>query len=308
MENSENKKINKGQLILIVFLSFIIICLSAAFYFKNHRPYVWTNDALVDAFTVDISPDILARIVSLDVDEGDVVKKGQPISYLLDDILIAQKNESEANILKLKQEIKVEEALLEKIKNDYIRAEQGIIDQVITFQEYDHRQKDYFAQVAKTDYAKANLEYAEKMLKVIEAKLDHTIVLAPIDGVVAKRWVYTGDVMNPGQTMFTLNDLNRLWVVANLEEKKLRHVKIGSEVDVLIDAYPGYVFKGKVFVIQGGAASQFALIPQDNATGNYTKVEQRIPIKISFDKPSNFPINTPLYLFPGMSVEVKIYH
>lgn len=308
MENIEEKKSNRLQIGLIAFLSLVIICLLSAFYLKNYRAHVWTNDAVVDAFTVDISPDILARIVTLDVDEGDVVQKGQPISYLLDDILVAQRHESEANIIKLRQELRVEEALLEKIKNDYIRAEQGIQDQVITFQEFDHRQKDYLAQSAKVDYAKANLEYAEKMLKVIEARLDHTIILAPIDGVVAKRWVYTGDVMNPGQTMFTLNDLSRLWVVANLEEKKLRHVKIGSEVDIHVDAYPGMTFKGKVFVIQGGAASQFALIPQNNATGNYTKVEQRIPIKISIEKPSDFPSNLPCYLFPGMSVEVKIYH
>ncbi len=298
---------NRMQTALISVLTLIIIGLSAGYYFKDYKTHVWTNDAVIDSFSVDISPDILARIISLDVDEGDVVTEGQQIALLLNDILTAQKNESEANILKLKQSIRVEEALLERIRNDYIRAEQGVQDEVITLQEFDHRQKDFAAQSAKLDYAKANLVHAEKMLKVIKAELDHTVIVAPINGVVAKRWVYTGDVMNPGQTMFTLNDLSRIWVVAKLEEKKLRHVKIGSLVDIHVDAYPGYVFKGHVFVIQGGAASQFALIPQDNATGNYTKVEQRIPIKITIEKPDNFPKDQPCYLFPGMSVEVKIY-
>jgi membrane fusion protein (multidrug efflux system) len=307
MTKDETKKTSLWQWIVIGSLSVLLIGLGSIFAMKSIRFYVWTNDAVIDGFTVDISPDILARIVHLDVDEGDRVKKGQTIAILLDDILLAQKKESEANILKLEQALKVEEALLEKIRNDYIRAEQGVQDEVITFQDFDHRQKDFSAQSAKVDYAKANLVHAKKMLEVIEAHLDHTVIVAPIDGVVAKRWVWTGDVMNPGQTMYTLNDLNNLWVSAKLEEKKVRHVKLGSEVAIHIDAYPGYVFKGKVFTIQGGAASQFALIPQDNATGNYTKVEQRIPLKISIEKPDNFPKDTPLYLFPGMSVEVKIY-
>ncbi len=305
-EEAIKKKWDRSPLVITI-LSVLILGLATLYFFKEYRSYVWTNDAVIDSFTVEISPDILARIVKLDVDEGSFVKKGEQIAILLDDILMAQKEESEANIEKLKQELKVEQALFEKIRNDYIRAEQGVIDEVITFQEYDHRQKDAAAQAAKVAFAEANLVHAEKMLEVIRAKLDHTIVVAPIDGVIAKRWVYTGDVMNPGQTMFTLNHLDNLWVLAKLEEKKLRHVKIGSEVEIHIDAYPGYRFKGKVFVIQGGAASQFSLFPQDNATGNYTKVAQRIPIKITLEKPDDFPPNQPLYLFPGMSVEVKIF-
>jgi membrane fusion protein (multidrug efflux system) len=301
------KKSNKIQFILILFLSLIIVLLGGLYFFKDYRSSVWTNDAKIDSFTVDISPDILARIVTLDVDEGDIVQKGQQISTLLNDILLARKQESEANIVKLNQEVRVQEAFLEKIRNDYIRAEVGIQDEVITYQDFDHRQKDFEAQTAKLDFARANLVHAEKMLKVIKAELDHTIVVAPIDGVIAKRWVYKGDVMSPGQTMFTMNDLSRIWVVANLEERKLRHIGIGSEVDIHVDAYPGYVFKGRVFVIQGGAASQFSLIPQDNATGNYTKVEQRIPVKISIEKPENFPKDQPCYLLPGMSCEVKIF-
>jgi membrane fusion protein (multidrug efflux system) len=221
--------------------------------------------------------------------------------------LLAQRQESEANIAKLFEALKVEEAIFEKVKNDYIRAERGVQDQVITFQEFDHRQKDFEAQMATVEFARANLLHAQKMLGVIHAELDHTVIVAPIDGVVAKRWVYTGDVMNPGQTMFTLNDLKNVWVLARLEEKKIRNVKIGDSVEIHVDAYPGYTFHGKVFVIKGSAASKFSLIPQDNATGNYTKVEQRIPIKITIEKPRDFPTHNPCYLLPGMSVEVKIF-
>ena len=89
--------------------------------------------------------------------------------------------------------------------------------------------------------------------------------------------------------------------------EKIQNVKIGDSVEIHVDAYPGYIFQGKVFVIKGSAASKFSLIPQDNATGNYTKVEQRIPIKITIEKPRDFPTHKPCYLLPGMSVEVKIF-
>lgn len=304
----ENKlNTQKLQIGVITVLSLVLVGMLTVFYLKGYRSHVWTNDAIIDSFTVDISPDILARIVELDVDEGDVVAEGQQIAILLNDILTAQKLESEANIQRLMQSIRVEEALLEKLKNDYIRAEVGIQDEVITLQEFDHRQKDFAAQAAKFEYAKADLKHAQEMLNVINAQLDHTIITSPMNGVIAKRWVYTGDVLNPGQTMFTLNDLDRVWVLARLEEKKLRKIRLGSSVDIHVDAYPDYTFKGKVYVIQGGAASQFSLIPQENATGNYTKVEQRIPVKITIEKPKNSQLDKPFYLLPGMSCEVKIF-
>ncbi len=307
MSNEEKGKSSKFQNAVIIGLSVVIVVMVSGFYLKNGVPSVYTNDAVIDAFSVDVSPDILARIISLEVDEGDILSKGQLISVLQNDILLAQRQESEANIAKLFEALKVEEAIFEKVKNDYIRAERGVQDQVITFQEFDHRQKDFEAQMATVEFARANLLHAQKMLGVIHAELDHTVIVAPIDGVVAKRWVYTGDVMNPGQTMFTLNDLKNVWVLARLEEKKIRNVKIGDSVEIHVDAYPGYTFHGKVFVIKGSAASKFSLIPQDNATGNYTKVEQRIPIKITIEKPRDFPTHNPCYLLPGMSVEVKIF-
>ena len=98
-------------------------------------------------------------------------------------------------------------------------------------------------------------------------------------------------------------DRERVWVQANLSEKKIKKVKIGDLVEISVDAYPGKTFYGTVFTIKSAAASQFSVIPQNNATGNYTKVAQRIPIKITLD--TSFS-EQGLYLFPGMNVEVKI--
>jgi membrane fusion protein (multidrug efflux system) len=284
----------------------LLIALGVGSYLFITSHYAYTRDAQIEGFSVNLSPDILARIIALNVDEGDFVEEGQLIAQLQDDILLSQKQESEANIIRSEERLKFARAHFEKVRNDYGRAEQGIMDQIISAQDFDHRQKDYEMAKADLDYALADLEYSMKQLEVINTRLSHTVVVAPMNGMIAKRWVLTGDVMNPGQTMFTMFDLKDVWVLARLEEKKIAKVRIGDPVDIYVDAYPGYTFKGKVFVIKAAAASNFSLIPQDNATGNYTKVEQRIPIKITIERPENFPQDQPLYLLPGMNVEVKI--
>lgn len=288
----------------LVILAMIGIPLTYLLYRENN--YVWTNDAEIEGFSVDLSPDILARIITLEVDEGDFVSKGQLIAQLDDSILMSQKIEAEANIIQQETEIAYQVAHLEKVRNDFIRAEKGIMEKIISGQEYDHHEKNFKMAEASLNRAESALQLAKTELGVIDAHLLHTLVFAPRSGYIAKRWVLAGDVMNPGQTMFTLYDLENIWVLARLDEKKLQHVRVGDTVDISIDAYPDYTFHGKVFVIKGAAASQFSLLPQNNATGNYTKVSQRIPVKITIERPPNFPKEQPLYLLPGMSAEVNI--
>ena len=270
-------------------------------WYKFFRPYVRTNDALIDGFKVAVGSDITARIIKLYVDEGDYVKAGDLIADLDASIPDSQKIEAEAKIVALKASVELEFFHFEKVKNDYERALKGFCEGVTSAQQLDHAQKNFAIARSKLDMAKAELEHAITQLGVIEAVLTHTKVWAPVDGKIVKRWVWEGDVMHPGQAMFSLYDLTDVWVVANLEETKMERVKIGSSVEVTVDAYPGQVFHGKIFVIKEAAASEFSLIPQDNATGNYTKVAQRIPLKITLNRSESTP-----YLFPGMSAEVKI--
>lgn len=308
MDESQKKpffKSFKGWGILLASLA--VVALGIGYYWVETSRYVYTRDAQIEGYSVDVSPDILARIMTLEVDEGEYVQKGQLIAQLQDDILLSEQREVEAKIIALGEKLKVEEANFEKIRNDYYRAQQGIIDQVISSQDFDHREKDFKMADAGLKFAAANLELAIKQLEVVNTRLTHTVIVAPINGYIAKRWVFCGDVMNPGQTMFTLFDLDNVWVLARLEETKISGVSIGDRVRIYVDAYPEYEFEGRIFVIKGAAASNFSLIPQDNATGNYTKVEQRIPIKITIERPKNYPKDKPLYLLPGMSVEVKIF-
>lgn len=267
------------------------------------QPYVRTNDALLDGYKVAVCSDITARVMKLYFDEGAYVKAGDLIADLDDSILQSQKIDAEANVETLKRRVPLEEYSFEKIRNDYERALKGFEEGVTTAQDLDHAQKNFSVSKSRVEVTKAELIQAITELGVIDAKLLHTKVWAPFDGMIVKRWIMIGDVMHPGQAMFSLYDLKDVWVLANLEETKMERVRLGDPVEIHLDTYPEKIFHGSVFVIKGAAASEFSLIPQDNATGNYTKVAQRIPLKISIEKPKS---GEELYFFPGMSAEVKI--
>lgn len=291
-------------IVFSVVVGLVIIAITIFFYLRSL--YVWTNDAFIEGYGMDLSSNVTEKIIQLYVDEGEYVQKGQKIALLENNVPVAQKNEAEANILSMDKEVLVKEANYLKLKSDYKRAVESLRDHIISVQDFEHVERDFQMSEAEFELAVANLELSKKQLEVIEAKLTHYEIAAPKNGMIAKRWVWFGDVVQPGQSLFTMYDLEDIWILANLEEKKIRKIKLGDQVKVHIDAYPGYIFKGEIFTIKGAAASQFTLVPQNNATGNYTKVEQRIPIKISIKRPDNFPANRPLYLFPGMSAEVYI--
>lgn len=280
----------------------ILVLGSGMIWYVCFRPYVKTNDAQIDGFKVAVCSDITARIIKLYVDEGCFVQAGDLIADLDDSILQSQKKEAVAKIEVLETAILVEKYHFEKIRNDFERALKGFEEGVISSQGLDHAEKNFLISKSTLERTEKDLKLAQEALGVIEAKLLHTKVWAPITGKIVKRWVFDGDVMHPGQAIFSLYDLKNVWVVANLEETKMEKVKLGNLVEISIDTYPGISFQGRIFVIKGAAASEFSLIPQDNATGNYTKVAQRVPLKISID-PHAAEAH---YLFPGMSAEVKI--
>jgi membrane fusion protein (multidrug efflux system) len=198
---------------------------------------------------------------------------------------------------------------LAKAEDDFIRAHQQFKDKVIPKEQFDHSQKALEVAKAQLDIDRTKIEASKAQLNVIKTQLGNTSIYSPMDGIVGKRWVLKGDVIQPGQPIYTIFDLKNIWVTVYLEETKLASITIGDKVDVSVDAYPDQDFEGKVYQIGSNTASQFSLIPPSNASGNFTKVTQRVPIKISIepvkaegqpDPPDN------IKLLPGMSVEIRI--
>jgi len=142
----------------------------------------------------------------------------------------------------------------------------------------------------------ADLHAKQAALTSAQVNLGYTKIEAPGDGTVGERQVRTGQLVSPGTQAIAFVS-NIKWVQANYRETQLTNMKVGDAADLRIDEYPGKVFQGKVLEIAPASGSQFALLPPDNATGNYTKVVQRIPVKIAFDD-----ANLAATLRPGLSV------
>jgi membrane fusion protein, multidrug efflux system len=146
----------------------------------------------------------------------------------------------------------------------------------------------------------ADLHAKEAALVVAKVDLGYTRITAPDDGMVGERQVLPGQLVSPGTQVIPF--VSRIkWVIANYRETQLTNVKIGDPAEIRVDEYPGKILKGKVIEIAPASGSQFALLPPDNATGNFTKVVQRIPVKIALDDE-----NVAAMLQPGLSVIVTV--
>jgi membrane fusion protein, multidrug efflux system len=149
--------------------------------------------------------------------------------------------------------------------------------------------------------AVAELEQAQAQLRQADLQLSYTKIFAPFDGHVTKKSIEPGNYVQPGQTLFSLVPLD-VWVVANFKETQLKRMKVGQPVSVKVDALPGRDFHAHVESFQVGTGSRFTLLPPENATGNYVKVVQRVPVKIVFDEPAAALDR----LWAGESVEPKV--
>jgi membrane fusion protein (multidrug efflux system) len=154
---------------------------------------------------------------------------------------------------------------------------------------------------AQEQQLQADLNAKQEALKVAQTNLDYTKIVAPTDGIVGERKVRIGQLVSPGTQVISLVD-NTIWVQANYKETQLTHVAKGDSAEITIDTFPGVVLRGHVEEISPASGSQFALLPPDNATGNYTKIVQRIPVKIVLDPDPAIAQR----LRPGMSVIAEI--
>ena len=152
--------------------------------------------------------------------------------------------------------------------------------------------------------AAAQVKLKEAELRNAELQLSYTTITAPASGHVAKKSVQPGQYVSPGQQLIALVGSNELWIVANFKETQLDKIAPGLPVIIKVDAYPGKEFKGKVESLSSGTGAQFALLPPDNASGNFVKVTQRVPVKIIFtEKPDK---SRPLSAGMNVVVEVKV--
>jgi membrane fusion protein (multidrug efflux system) len=160
-------------------------------------------------------------------------------------------------------------------------------------------------QVNRSQYeaAGAAIAQAQASLKDAQLQLSYTNITAPNAGRVGRKTVEAGQRVQPGQPVMAIVD-NNYWVVANFKETQMEQMQPGEPVEVKLDAFPHHAFRGRVDSVSPASGAQFALLPPDNATGNFTKIVQRVPVKIVLDPQSIQGYES--RIVPGMSAEVSV--
>lgn len=294
-----------AKLVIPLFIIVIAVAIFAWRYYINLRDYVSTDDAYIDGNRVSVSSKILGRIDQLTVDEGDTVQLGQILVRIDDSDLRAQETQAKASLEFAKENIEVAKVSLDKAQTDFQRSSVQFKENIIPKEQYDHAQNELESAKARLNMAFAQSTTAQAQLGVIQTSLKNTIIAAPMSGVVSKRWVLAGDVVQPGQAIFSVYNTKDIWVTANLEETNLSDLHLGDKAEIDVDTYPGHKFSGTVILLGANTASQFSLIPPNNASGNFTKITQRVPVKFSVIQEDTVTSQR-VRLLPGMSVEVKV--
>lgn len=328
------KKSNRLRVYIPLAIVVLFVLAGAWYWYRDYSSYISTDDAHVDSDNVNVSPKMLGRIAVMNKEEGESVNEGDLLVLLDSADLVAQRNQvlalrsqGQANLYQTQakygsdqKSLRVLEIGVDRAKEDLDRAGKQSAGGVITAEQLSHVQKAYETAVAQLDAARtllqvskssittatAAVETSEAQIKVLDAQLKNTRLYAPSAGVISKKWVMEGDIIQPGQSVYTITVSKKLWVSAFLEETKIGKVHNGQDVKFYIDAFPGVTFRGRIYLIGSTTASVFSLIPANNASGNFTKVTQRIPVRISIDSADNGADISTMNLLSGMSAVVKI--
>lgn len=229
--------------------------------------YVSTDNAQVEGHFVLLTPKVGGFIVKVNIEEGQHVKKG--------DVLVELDPRDYENTLReVSGDLTSSEARKADAEKNFQRMNQLRSSGAVSQQQADTASATFADAKAKWEAVKAQVSQAQ-------LNLDNTKIVAPSDGYIAKKSVEIGQLASPGIPLVGFVDANERWVTANFKETDLRHLHKGAKVKVSVDAIDGHKFEGRVEAISAATGATFTLLPPDNASGNFTKVVQRVPVKIS---------------------------
>ena len=334
------KKSKLSKLVILALLVVVVLVgiIYGGFKYYDYSHYVTTDDARIEGNITAVGAKVSGKVIKLLVADGDSVKSGQLLVELDPVDLINQQKQATAafsaatakagataegarvqEIQAAQSAVDAAQALVIYTKLQYDRMSEMVKQGAVPQSKDDEAKANYLAMLGGLDYAKSKLDLAKAgarqqeidaaadLAKQAKGALDsansgvsYVNVMAPTAGFIGLKAVNIGEVVAAGQPLLYIADLSNIWVKANVEENDLYRIKVGQQVDFTVDAYPGKVFVGKLESILPATQSSFSLIPTENAAGSFTKVTQRIPVKISV------PSNSGLVFRPGMSVTVKI--
>ena len=318
-----------------------LLVLVAAFFYLAGGRYVSTDDAYVRVARTDVSPSVSGRVVEIEVKDSQHVRKGDVLFKLDDRDFKVAVSDAKAKLADAKIQIAAAKATHLQRQADVKEAEDTLVYAGREFKRQKMLAAQGIASRSQLDKAQNALQTAEQkrdaaiqaqanalamlggdadidvndhpMVRQAQAALDraelnlsYTIIKAPIDGVTAKvDQLEVGDYINASVPVFSLMSDKDIWVEANFKETDLTYMRPGQDADITVDTYPGKTFHGKVVSLSAGTGSSFSLLPPENASGNWVKVVQRLPVRISIeDRDPNYPLNSGL----SANVDVDTHH
>lgn len=277
--------------------------------FKEYEP-VKKGDTLV---IIDDS-DMRLRVAQAQADYQNAIA-GRTVADHSVGVASANVAVSEASISEAK-------ILMENAAVDLERYRKLLDKDAVTRQQYDRAETDYKAKKARYEMLArqrsatssvaeetrqriaqndAGVELAKALLETAELNLSYTVITAPCDGYASRKEIQIGQLVQPGQTLLDVIDSTDIWITANYKETQMKHIHIGSDVEIKVDAIPDKTFTGKVASISSATGASLSILPQDNSAGNFVKVRQRIPVRIELTgKPDNELLRA------GMNVECEV--
>ena len=338
VDDKKNRRRRKRILKILVIVFSVIAILWLIYWLCWGQFHEYTDDAYVAGNLVRLMPQVAGTVTAINTDDTQLVLQGQTIVKLDDtDTRIAleraksnladtvrQTRQLYENVIQAKATATLRQADLLKAKLDFDRRKGMVGERAISREEMQHYLTALEAATANNDLAKSKytaavglventtlyhhpaVETAKINLKNAYLSFVRTTIVAPVTGYVAKRSVQLGQQVSLRSAMMSIIPLNEVWVEANYKESQLGRLRIGQSVKLIADAYDDFVFHGKIHGLSAGTGSAFDLLPPQNATGNWIKIVQRVPVRIDLD-PDELKKH-PLRIGLSMRVTASTFH
>ncbi|MES1196828.1 MAG: HlyD family secretion protein [Steroidobacter sp.] len=321
----------------LLILGPLVVAIAAIYFFITSGRYEATDDAYVRAAQVPISANVAGRVVELNVHDNQVVHRGDVLYRLDDESFRIAVAEAEARLAEaalrikslkanyLQKQSQLSSALeTQAFQKSELERQQRLFASGISSQSLldraAHAMDEARAQVNSAQHEVTaivaqlggdpdiqlakhpDVQQAQAALERAQLNLSYSVIHAPADGVVTQvEQLQVGSYVAASAPVFALVLTGDVWLEANFKEDQLAHMRAGQEAEVKIDSYPGVVFHGKVASISPGTGSQFSALPPENATGNWVKVVQRLPVRVELENPdANYPLHA------GLSARVNV--
>ena len=329
----------RGKLLrLLAVLVIVLIAVVTVWYFMYGRWSEDTDDAYVQGNQVQITPLVAGTVVSIGAEDGMRVERGQLLVQLDPADSEVALQQAEANLARTVRQVRglyrsveasqadlnARQVALERVRADFARRKDLAASGAISNEELAHARDELAAAEAAVVGSRQQFATSRALVddtvigtqpdvqaaaaQVRQAHLNHarSAIVAPVSGYVARRSVQVGQRVQPGSVLMAVVPLEQVWVEANFKETQLKHMRLGQPVELRSDLYGGGLkYKGKIESLGLGTGSAFSLLPAQNASGNWIKIVQRVPVRIAVD-PQQLKEN-PLRIGLSMKVDVNLH-